>query len=395
MILAPPQPPGSATWKVSVAPDGRSATFSVYVDEGGPVDLQLAIDEAVTTLGSGPAGSPTPTVGERRSTHVANAPASDRSVIRIGDHVGFVRDVDPDAEDVVMRLVPRVAGRLRLHVVDPEGWDVAGVQVEFRSMLDSYAGRTDAEGRAVLEDVPVLDGVATAEVPEQRTASLVRGKVRATPGEAEVTLPLRKGVRMRVRLPEGIGRPTHLSFARPGSTSRPRSAAPIALGSPDLACVRLRAHGRTRILPRARLRLVGRLTATAPAPPPMPAFLIVTTAEATVPVVDGAEVLLKPRSMSTTPWCSPPPPLIGTALRRSSPRPPLRIASLARTGPPAGTRSSRTTRPWLLLRRPPRVLPVPRGAGRPGDRVPADRPSLRGSLTVGRGRGPRPWTYAS
>lgn len=260
-------------------PGGRAATFAAYVTEGGPVDLQVgSTDHARTLHVTGPDREISAEEWARWREQERLHPSSDRSERRAGDLEAFARGVGPDAQNVVLRLVPRVTARMALRVVDPEGWAVPGVRVELRSMRDLRGGTSDAEGRVSFDDVPLRTWEATAEVPKQRTKSLVRGKVSATPGDGEVLLPLRKGVRMRVRLPEGSRHLTHLSFARPGSRSatvfgwQPDTHRSIeVLLEPDWPRVTLRAH----------------------APDPERPAWSVTAAETTCPVVDGSEVLLE------------------------------------------------------------------------------------------------------
>lgn len=273
-MLRAPHPVGE--WISRTDADG---SFQVYVEEGGPVDLQVDEADLLVAARTGSYGQTTPEDIAAAIQRVMETPRPDRVVLRVGAYEALARGVAPGATDVVLRLVPRVARRVSCRVVDLEGAPVPGSQVTLHSLADWIHGTTDGEGRVAFEDVSVREYEVTAQVPSGRPAGVVRSRVLATPDDEELVLALRRGVPIRVRAAWAGDEDLLLGMspsARHGWYSRAwrpdADGVAVVFAEPDWATVFL--HLRSKADPQT-----GRFE---------------MLAEASAPVREGAEVVLSP-----------------------------------------------------------------------------------------------------
>jgi|GEM_PF-5014315 len=136
----------------------------------------------------------------------------DRSVFSVGDLEGHVQGVLPGASNVVIRLVSRTLGAIQLRALSLDGTPLADAEVRLTSMADWIDAKTGADGRVVVQDVPVRPWEIQVKPPRTAWPHAVFGRTTGTPGSPEFDVALRRSVVVRVRTSTAPPAQTFLSF---------------------------------------------------------------------------------------------------------------------------------------------------------------------------------------
>jgi hypothetical protein len=130
----------------------------------------------------------------------ARTQGGSREVLLAGETTGYLENVRPGSEGLVIRLERLVLSTLKVRALALEGAPLPDVEVRLESRADFIQSRTGEDGVVAFDDVPVRPWRIDVKPPPKAWPHAAHGRATAVPEGQIIDVPLRRAVVVHARL---------------------------------------------------------------------------------------------------------------------------------------------------------------------------------------------------